>query len=82
MEELYGKEHADILALIEYQDLIIALDDIKASDHPEDSRLKLELDARSPDDGMTDIAYVKGAFFLRTLEAAVGRKKFDSFMLK
>ncbi|MDP4683940.1 MAG: leukotriene A4 hydrolase C-terminal domain-containing protein, partial [Crocinitomicaceae bacterium] len=30
--------------------------------------------------GMTQIAYVKGAFFLKTLEEAVGRKKFDSFL--
>jgi hypothetical protein len=29
---------------------------------------------------MTDIAYIKGAFFLRTLEAAVGRTKFDAFL--
>jgi hypothetical protein len=29
---------------------------------------------------MTDIAYVKGAFFLKTLEKKVGRKKFDVFI--
>lgn len=80
MEELYGKEAADILALIEFQDLTIALDDMEHGEHPEDSHLKLQLDERNPDDGMTDIAYVKGAYFLRTLENEVGREKFDEFL--
>ena len=80
MEKLYGKETADILAITEYQDLIVALEDIENSEHPEDSKLKLNLKGRNPDDGMTDIAYVKGAFFLRTLEREVGRKKLDAFL--
>ncbi len=80
MEEIYGKETADILAIIEYQDLEVALEDIENGDHPEDTQLKLQLDHRNPDDGMTDIAYVKGAFFLRTLEHLVGRDKFDAFL--
>jgi hypothetical protein len=48
--------------------------------HAHDTHLKLNLDERSPDDGMTEIAYVKGAFFLKTLEAAVGRENFDVFL--
>ena len=80
MEELYGEEIADILALIEFQDLQVALEDMKQSEHPEDTQLKLNLEHRSPDDGMTDIAYVKGAYFLRTLEDAVGREAMDAFL--
>ena len=80
MEKIEGKKIADILAEIEYQDLVIALEDIENSDHPEDTELKLQLDHRNPDDGMTDIAYIKGAFFLRTLEETVGRKKLDVFL--
>lgn len=80
MEKLYGKETADILALIEFQDLSVALDDMISGEHPEDTHLKLELDDRSPDDGMTDIPYVKGAYFLRTLEQKVGRTKMDAFL--
>lgn len=80
MEKIEGKKIADILAEIEYQDLLIALEDIENSDHPEDTELKLQLDHRNPDDGMTDIAYIKGAFFLRTLEQTVGRKKLDMFL--
>jgi len=80
MEEIYGKEIADILAAIEHQDLVASLADIEKSDFPEDSRLKLQLNERNPDEGMTDIAYVKGAFFLRNVERAVGRKKMDAFL--
>ena len=80
MEAMYGKEIADINAVLEFQDLLTSIEDIEKSEHPEDSKLKLELDNRDPDDGMTDIAYVKGAFFLRTLENIVGRNKFDEFL--
>jgi aminopeptidase N len=80
MEEIYGKEVSDILALIEYQELEVEVSEIGKSDFPEDTHLKLKLKDRNPDDGMTSIAYVKGAFFLKTLEAKVGRVKFDKFM--
>lgn len=80
MESLYGKEIADMLALIEFQELQDELEDISKSEHPEDTKLKLKLAGRNPDDGMTDVAYVKGAFFLKTLEYKVGRDKFDVFL--
>lgn len=80
MEAMYGKEIADINAVIEYQDLLTSIQDIEQSEHPEDTQLKLQLENRNPDDGMTDIAYVKGAFFLRTLEKLIGRIKFDGFL--
>lgn len=80
MEELYGKEVADMLAIIEFQELESEMNDISHSDHPEDTQLKLKLESRNPDDGMTSIAYVKGAFFLKTLEQKVGRELFDKFL--
>lgn len=80
MESMYGKEVADILALIEFQELESEMKEIEGGDHPEDTYLKLALDGRDPDDGMTSIAYVKGAFFLKTLEQLVGREKFDVFV--
>ncbi|MFN5416955.1 MAG: M1 family metallopeptidase [Flavobacteriia bacterium] len=82
MESLQGKEVSDILALIEFQELENELKEISAGDHPEDTYLKLALNGRDPDDGMTSIAYVKGAFFLKTLEETVGREKFDVFINK
>lgn len=80
MESLYGKDIADILALIEFQELKAEVKEISDGQHPEDTYLKLSLDGRNPDDGMTSVAYVKGAFFLKTLEEKVGREKFDVFV--
>lgn len=80
MEEIYGAEIADILALIEFQELEAEISEIHKSEFPEDTHLKLSLKGRNPDDGMTSVAYVKGAFFLKTLEKKVGRELFDKFM--
>lgn len=82
MEEIVGKEKADMLSLIEYNNLLDEHKHITSSEHPEDACLKLHLENRSPDDGMTAIAYNKGALFLRTLEEKVGRSKFDAFLKK
>ena len=76
MESLYGSEYADMLAALGYQDL---QEDLEALD-PKDTHLKLDLAGRNPDDGMTDIAYEKGYFFLRMLEENVGRGEFDTFL--
>lgn len=80
MEVLYGKEIADMLLLIEFEELEDEIKKMENGAHPEDSKLKLNLAGRNPDDGMTDIAYVKGAFFLKTLENQIGREKFDVFL--
>lgn len=80
MEEIYGKETADVLSYIEFQELQKELNEITKSDFPEDTHLKLNLKGRDPDAGMTSIAYVKGAYFLKTLEETVGRVKFDAFL--
>ncbi|WP_324805599.1 M1 family metallopeptidase [Sphingomonas sp. LY29] len=45
-----------------------------------DTRLHIDLKGRHPDDGLTDIAYEKGAAFLRTIEATVGRERFDAWL--
>ncbi len=78
MESLYGEEYADMLEVLGYQDLSHTLEDLKSK--PEDTKLKLSLEGRDPDDGMTDIAYEKGYFFLRHLENLVGRERFDAFL--
>ena len=80
MEELEGKEVADMLSLIEFQELESEIEVISAGAHPEDTKLKLSLAGRSPDDGMTSVAYVKGAYFLKTIEKRVGRANFDVFL--
>ena len=75
-EALYGRDYSEMLALLGFQDLTHTLADLPA----EDTRLKLDLEGRSPDDGMSDIAYEKGYFMLRMIEEQVGREKFDSFL--
>jgi aminopeptidase N len=78
METLYGKERADMLEVLGRQDL---LDEIKRlSATPADTRLHLDLAGRNPDDGTTNIAYEKGAAFLKVIEAAVGRERFDQYL--
>ena len=78
MESLYGKEYADMLAVLGRQDLQAVVDELGA-DSP-DTHLVLNLAGRDPDDGMNDIAYEKGALLLRTIEEAVGRQRFDAFL--
>ncbi len=45
-----------------------------------DTRLHIDLKGRHPDSGLTDIAYEKGAAFLRTIETIVGRQRFDEWL--
>jgi len=78
MEAVYGKKYADMLAVMGRQDLDEGLESLKGM--PNDTKLKLNLDGRNPDDGMTDIAYEKGFLFLKTLENKVGREKMDVFL--
>ena len=47
---------------------------------PGDTKLKLNLRGRNPDDGVSDIAYIKGCMFLKLIESKVGRQKWDKFL--
>ncbi|MEN7550288.1 M1 family metallopeptidase [Rapidithrix thailandica] len=77
MEAIYGKDIADMLALISYQDLVHEMEEMNYSD---DTKLKLSLSGRDPDEGMTAIAYDKGFYFLKLLEFTAGREKWDAFL--
>lgn len=78
MEALYGKTYSDMLAGIGYGDL---LEDINSlGPLHKDTWLKLDLTGRNPDDGLTDIAYEKGYFFLVHIEQKVGRASMDLFL--
>ncbi|MBO9543404.1 M1 family metallopeptidase [Caulobacter sp.] len=79
MERLYGKPRADMLADLGWSDLQAAIADAGGLSGA-DTRLHLDLTGRDPDDGMTDIAYQKGATFLRTIEKAVGRPRWDAYL--
>ena len=79
MEELRGKEYADMLRQLGRQSLLATIEELGGAQAP-DTRLQLDLSGRNPDDGMTDVAYEKGAAFLQTVEAAVGREALDTFL--
>jgi leukotriene-A4 hydrolase len=79
MEKVYGKDTADMLADLRWDDLNDTIAELGGMKSPE-TRLHLDLAGRNPDDGMTDIAYEKGATFLRTIEAAVGRERWDAYL--
>jgi leukotriene-A4 hydrolase len=78
MEAIYGKDFADMQGLLGLEDLKETIREL--GDTSQDTHLKLNLDGRDPDDGMTDIAYEKGHFLLLLIEQSVGRVKFDSFL--
>lgn len=78
VEALYGRDYAEMLNVLGYQDLMATIDEL-GPESP-DTHLKLDLKGRDPDDGLTDIAYEKGYFFLRWLEELAGRETFDAFL--
>ncbi len=76
MEALYGKSYTDMLTILGHQGLKQTVADLE----PRETHLFLDLAGKNPDDGMTDIAYEKGAHFLLMLEEKVGREKLDAFL--
>lgn len=80
MEAIEDQSYADMLAVLGFQDLENTLKNLK--DNPEFTQLKLNLANRDPDDGLSDIAYEKGCFFLKLIEITVGREKMDAFLQK
>jgi len=80
MEKLYGRDYSEMLASLAAQDLKVEIEEMISEDNAKDTHLKLELEGRSPDDGVTSIAYDKGYLFLRYLEEKVGREKWDAFL--
>ncbi len=78
MEAIYGKPYSEMLEHLGFQDLQETFEELGPTS--QETCLKLDLAGKNPDDGLTDIAYEKGYFLLRTLEDAVGRKEFDNFL--
>ncbi|MHB1177016.1 MAG: M1 family metallopeptidase, partial [Daejeonella sp.] len=78
VEDVYGKDEARMQELLGYQGLQELVGEMGATNT--DTKLKASYEGRDPDEGVSDIAYEKGYSFLRTIEEAVGREKFDSFL--
>jgi hypothetical protein len=79
MEAVYGREYSEMLAQLSHAELKEQVKEFLQT-KAEDTRLKLDLTGRNPDDGVTAIAYDKGYHFLRLIEETVGRDRFDRFL--
>ena len=79
IEAIYGKERAAQQYALGWDSLMREIDGIGGMNHP-DTRLHIDLEGRNPDEGLTEIAYEKGAAFLRTIESIVGRERFDQWL--
>lgn len=76
-EALYGAEMAEMEREIDQSDLLAEVRDM----NPADQALALPpLNERDPDEALSNVAYVKGAWFLQFLEQRFGREVFDPFL--
>jgi len=77
MEDLYGRDRAVMEQALSLADL---KRDIADAARPELTQLKLPEDLAHPDDAFSNVAYIKGQFFLMFLEERFGREAFDAFL--
>lgn len=78
MEKIAGKSYNDMLWELGYQDLQSDLKDF--GNKSPDTKLRIDIGNRHPEDAFTNIPYEKGAVFIRLIEETVGRDKFDVFL--
>jgi leukotriene-A4 hydrolase len=76
LEEVYGRERAEMEAALALQNLENILSSLAESDRI----MHIDLKGRDPDTGITRVPYDKGALFLRHLEETFGRDRFDRFL--
>jgi leukotriene-A4 hydrolase len=79
MEAVYGESRAAMERGIGLGDLKDTLAELP---QPGDGALTQDYTGRDPDDAFSQVAYEKGALFLRQLEARVGRATLDPFLTK
>lgn len=76
IEEIYGKERAEMEALLARQEL----EDEMATLEERCKILHIDLKDRDPEECFTLVPYEKGFLFLRHLEETFGRARFDDFL--
>jgi leukotriene-A4 hydrolase len=76
MEEVFGRDYSEMLALLGYQDLEATVTELPSRD----THLFLDLTDRDPDEAATKLAYEKGYSLLRLIEETVGRETWDAFL--
>jgi len=64
MEQVYGRERAEMEALLSYEGLRREIAELE----PWATVLHVDLEGRHPDEGFSGVPYAKGALFLRRLE--------------
>ena len=79
MEALYGRAHADMIAVLARRELHEEIERLGGWSS-RDTILHVDLSGRDPDEGSTRIPYEKGAALLTVLERAFGRDRFDAFL--
>jgi aminopeptidase N len=75
-EALYGKRQADEETLLSIHALQKSIGSMSANSQ----RLAPQPRDISADDSLSDVAYDKGSWFMRTLEQKFGRKDFDTYL--
>jgi leukotriene-A4 hydrolase len=80
IEKLYGERRAQMEGAIAYEELVRTIEDLTDDGRPEDTALHLNLAGRNPDEGISDVAYQKGRWFVSFLEERFGRPAFDVFL--
>ena len=77
IEAVYGRSRAVMEQALALEELKEA---IAEAARPELTQLKMPADLENPEDAFTQVAYVKGEFFLIFLEERFGRETFDAFL--
>jgi leukotriene-A4 hydrolase len=78
MESIAGKSYNEMLWELGYQDMLSDFESL-GKNNP-DTKLRLDLNGRNPDNAFSNIPYEKGAIFLKMLEENMGREKFDAYL--
>ncbi|MCU1338667.1 MAG: aminopeptidase [Bryobacterales bacterium] len=75
-EALYGREQALMEQVLDRRKLDKELTELDKRDQI----LHIDLKGRDPDEGGTNVPYVKGALLLRQMEEVFGRDRFDDYL--
>ncbi len=75
LERLYGRRRAEMEAVLGTQDLAEEFARLDPTD-----QVLAQVNQQDPNIGYSQVPYEKGALFLRTIEEAVGRPRFDTFL--
>jgi leukotriene-A4 hydrolase len=79
LEAIWGREEAELHAAVGRQELLRVLEEL--APYPALTRLRGHLSGIDPDHAFSIVPYEKGYLLLRAIEEAVGRERWDRFVL-